>query len=107
MSGNPSAEAKRFLEETTGADRPRVNRNAVVLAVSSPDGLELARAKIRDYLGWEEVRTRLTGQPLDAARKQMLDGYTEKAQKEIPDAIEQAYSIVVTIGAKNEVEAFK
>ena len=30
-SGNPSAEANRFLDETTGPDRPRVHRNAVVL----------------------------------------------------------------------------
>ena len=34
-SGNPSAEARRYLDETTAADRPRVHRNAVVLAVPS------------------------------------------------------------------------
>ena len=35
MSGNPSAEARRFIDETTSPDRPRVYRNAVVLAVPS------------------------------------------------------------------------
>ena len=30
-SGKPSAEARRFIDETTGADRPRTYRNAVVL----------------------------------------------------------------------------
>ena len=33
-SGKPSAAARRFLDETTGADRPRVHRNTVVLASS-------------------------------------------------------------------------
>lgn len=47
-----SAEARRFLEETTAPDRPRVYRNAVVLAVPSRDGLEAVRKCIRDYLGW-------------------------------------------------------
>ena len=32
-SGKPSAETKRFINETTAPDRPRANRNAVVLAV--------------------------------------------------------------------------
>ena len=34
-SGKPSAEARRFIEETTTADRPRTERNAIVLAVPS------------------------------------------------------------------------
>src|SRR6266567_3760974 len=32
---------------------------------------------------------------------------SEKARKNIPDAIQQAYSIVVTVSDKNEVQAFK
>ena len=55
-SGKPSAEAKRFLDETTGPDRPRVHRNAVVLAVPSRHGLEAARAGVRGLLGWEDVQ---------------------------------------------------
>ena len=41
-SGKPSTDAKRFINETTAVDRPRANRNAVVLAVPSRDGLEVA-----------------------------------------------------------------
>jgi len=38
-----SAEARRFIDETTGPDKPRAqNRNAVVLAVPSGDGIEVA-----------------------------------------------------------------
>ena len=36
-SGKPSAEARRFINETTTSDRPRVNRNAIVQAVPSRD----------------------------------------------------------------------
>ena len=60
-SGKPSAEAKRFINETTAADRPRANRNAVVLAVPSRDGLDVARNRVREYLGWEEVRNSTQG----------------------------------------------
>jgi hypothetical protein len=70
--GKPSAEARRFLEETTGPDRPRVYRNALILAVPSKDGLEMARGRIVDYLGWEEVRSQLKTQELDPLREQML-----------------------------------
>jgi len=46
-SGKPSAEAKRFLDETTGADKPRVFRNAVLLLAPSRDGLDVARTRVR------------------------------------------------------------
>ncbi|MDE0506372.1 MAG: DUF499 domain-containing protein, partial [Candidatus Poribacteria bacterium] len=52
-SGKPSAEAKRFINETTAPDRPRANRNAVVLAVPFRDGLEVVGNRVREYLGWE------------------------------------------------------
>ncbi len=106
-SGKPSAEARRFIDETTAADRPRVYRNAVVLAVPSRDGLDAARARIREYLGWVEVREQLKDQPIDAIREQMLAGETESARRHIPDAISQAYSIVVTVNEGNEIQAFK
>ena len=66
-ASQPSAEARRFLDETTGPDRPRVCRNAVVLAVPSHDGLDLARDRVRDYLGWVEVRAELNQQNLAEA----------------------------------------
>ncbi len=106
-SGKPSAEARRFIDETTAADRPRVYRNAVVLAVPSRDGLDAVRTRIREYLGWVEVREQLKDQPIDAIREQMLAGETESARRRVPDAITQAYSIVVTVNEGNEIQAFK
>ncbi len=58
-SGKPSALAKRYLDENTGPDNPRVKRNAVILVVPSKDGLELAQARVREYLAWEQVKTSL------------------------------------------------
>lgn len=106
-SGKPSAEAKRFIDETTAADRPRVYRNAVVLAVPSRDGLDAARARIREYLGWVDVREQLKEQSIDLVREQMLARELETARKRIPEAITQAYSIVVTVNESNDVQAFK
>ena len=106
-SGKPSAETKRFINETTAPDRPRANRNAVVLAVPSRDGLDVARNRVREYLGWEEVRNQLKEQPIDPIRSEMLLRETDTARKRIPDAVKQAYSIVVTVNESNEVHAFK
>ena len=105
--GKPTAEARRILEETTASDRPRVSKNAVVCVVPSRDGLEAARDAVRDYLGWEDVRDQLKGQPLDPVREEMLATFVDKAREKIPGAIRQAYSVVVTLSAKGEIEAFK
>jgi hypothetical protein len=105
--GRPSPEVRRFIEEHTGPDKPRVHKNAIVIAVPSRDGLELARQRTREYLGWEEVRAQLEGQQLDPIRSGTLEVNIETSRKKIPDAIAQAYSIVVTLSAKNEIEAFK
>lgn len=107
MSGNPSAEARRYLEETTASDRPRVNKNAVVLAVPSRDGLDAARATVRSYLGWEEVREMLKGQELDEVRRVRLQGNTEKSRSDILEAIKNAYCVVVTQSAAGDIQAFK
>ena len=106
-SGKPSALAKSFLDETTSRDRPRVFRNAVVLAVPSRDGLEAVRTRVREYLGWVEVRNQLTDQPIDPLRDQMLATETEAARRRIPEAVRQAYSVVVTVDENNIVHAFK
>jgi len=110
-SGKPSAEAKRYLDETTGAEKPRVYRNAVILLTPSRDGLEVASARVRDYLAWEEVRTDLKDQEkegnVDVARLQTLTISIDKARGRIPDAVKQAYCTVVTVSDKNEVQAFK
>ncbi|HOD52711.1 MAG TPA: DUF499 domain-containing protein [Candidatus Hydrogenedentes bacterium] len=107
MSGSPSAEAKRFINETTAPDRPRVNRNAIVLAVPSRDGLDAARNQIRDYLGWVEVQSQLKEQEIDPIRTARLQGHLDDSKNKIPDAIRQAYSIVVTVNEKDEIHAFK
>lgn len=110
-SGKPSAEAKRFLDENTGPDNPRVYRNAVLLICPSRDGLDVAEARIRDYLAWTAVKDDLKKQEetgsIDAARTQTLLINIEKAQSRVPEAIRQAYSTVVTVSEKNDVQAFK
>jgi Protein of unknown function (DUF499) len=110
-SGKPSTEARRFLDETTGPEKPRVYRNAVLLLAPSKDGLELASARVRDYLAWEQVRTDLkemekSGE-VDVSRMQTLAINLDKAKGRIPDAIRQAYSTVVTVSEKNDAQAFK
>ena len=105
--GKPSAEARRFIEEHTGPDKPRVNKNAVVIAVPSREALEVARQRIREYLGWEEVRSQLKEQELDTIRTESLNLALDKSRKAIPDAVAHAYGIVVTLSEKNEVQALK
>ncbi|MGH8629832.1 MAG: hypothetical protein ACREU7_03575, partial [Burkholderiales bacterium] len=106
-SGKPGAEARRFIEETTAADRPRVNRNAVVLAVPARDAIEVVKQRIREYLGWEEVRGMLKEQKIDPIREQTLSVHIDASRRAIPEAVQQAYSIVVTYSEKGEVQAFK
>lgn len=106
-SGKPSTEARRFVEETTAADRPRVNRNAVVLAVPAKDAVEVVKQRIREYLGWEEVRAMLKDQKIDPIREQTLSVHIDAARRAIPEAVQQAYSIVVTMSKEGDVHAFK
>ena len=106
-SGKPSPEAARFLNETTAADNPRTYRNALVLVAPSRDGIDVARQRVREYLGWEEVRNQLKGQDVDPARMGTMTAHLEAAKKRIPEAITQAYCIVVTVSDKNDAQAFK
>ena len=115
-SGKPSAEAKRFLDETTGSEKPRVFRNAVLLLAPARDGLEVAQARVRDYLAWEKVMDDLVPKneeekkqkgSIDVARLQTLKINIDKAKAKMPDAIRQAYCIVVTVSDKDEAQAFK
>jgi Protein of unknown function (DUF499) len=110
-SGKPSPEAKRFLDETTGADKPRVFRNSVLMLVPSKDGLELAMASERDLLAWEIVQDEIKKQQadgnVDPARAQTLRINIDKAKGRVPDSIRQAYSIVVTVSEKDDAQAFK
>jgi len=110
-SGKPSPDAKRYLDETTRPEKPRVYRNAVLLLTPSKDGLEVASARVRDYLAWEQVRIDLREQEkdgnIDPVRKQTLDINIDKAKGRVPEAVKQAYCIVVTVSEKDEVQAFK
>jgi hypothetical protein len=108
-SGKPGAEAKRFIDETTAADRPRAtNRNAVVLAVPSKDGIELAREKVRDALGWEKVRELLKSRDdVDTVRVAQLEANLRAARSEMTSQVIMAYCIVVTVNEANDVAAFR
>jgi len=105
--GSPSEEAVRFLQETTAPDRPRVYRNAMVLVTPSREGLELSRRFVREYLGWERVGDELRGKELDPIQEAALKRHLEAARRQVPEAIRQAYSIVVTVSENDEPEAFK
>ena len=106
-SGKPSRTAQAFLDHTTGPNRPRVYRNAVVITVPSREGLEAARAKVRGLLGWEDVGAQLAKQAVDPLRAERLRRQRNKARQEVPGIIRQAYGIVVTVDVHNQVHAFK
>ena len=106
-AGRPSRTARRFIDETTDSDRPRIRRNAIVLVAPSTDGLEVVRRCVREYLGWEDVQSQLRGQPQDPVREDMLATWTEAARRRIPDAVRQAWTIVVAVNPENETHAFR
>lgn len=106
-AGKPNSLARRFIEETTASDKPRVNKNAVILSVPSRDGLEQIRNAIKESIAWEDVRAQLVKQQLDPIREQTLAVSVDKAKKKIPQAIQSAYCIFITITEKKEIEAFR
>lgn len=111
-SGKPNSEARRYLDETTGSDKPRVYRNAVLLLVPSKDGLVLAHERVRDFLAWTKVNDEISkqqkdGSSVDPARMNTLRTHMDTAKGRVADTIRHAYCIVVTVSEKNEVQAFK
>ena len=110
-SGKPSAVARRFIDEDSSPADPRVYRNAVILAVPSKDGLDMVRSRIADLLAWEHVALELNDKAksgsVDAQRMQRLTVELEKAKKLVPDAIRQAWCMMVTVSETNDVQAFK
>lgn len=104
---DPSDRAARFLFETTSTDRPRVNVNAVVLAVPSPEGLETARSRVRDHLAWTEVKDMLNEEDANDLRDRRVQRNIKETEDKIEDAVRQAYSVAVTVGRDGEAEAFK
>lgn len=107
--GKPSVEAKRFIEETTGPEKPRaLNRNAVVLAVPSKEGVEVAREKVRDLLGWEKVREMLKERDdVDTAATARLETNLRAARGEMVSQIVMAYCIAVTVNDSNDIAAYR
>lgn len=82
----------------------------------SREGLDVAQARVRDFLAWERVLDDLTPKndedrkqkgSVDVARLQTLKINIDKARGRVPDAIRQAYCIVVTVSEKDEAQAFK
>lgn len=63
------------------------------------------RTRVREYLGWQEVRDQLKDQQIDPIREQMLADEIRTASKRIPDAIRQAYAIVVTVNESMEQQS--
>jgi hypothetical protein len=105
--GSPKPEARRFIDETTSPEKKRVFRNSVVLVAPSKEGLDALRNRIKESLGWLEVRDMLKGQELDPVRAGLLTSYSDEARKRVPDAVRDAYCIVVTVDEKNNVHSFK
>jgi hypothetical protein len=108
-AGKPSKLAQRFLDETTGPEKPRAqNRNAVVLAVPARDGLDAARDKVRDLLAWEEVNRQLAARDdIDTLAMTRLKQNLEEARAAVGSAVVLAYSIAVTVDDKNKVAAYR
>jgi len=110
-SGKPSTEARKFIDETTGSDKPRVFRNSVLCLAPSRDGLQVALQNVRNYLAWEQVQDEIRKQQedgnVDPARAQTLRIYIDTAKGKMPDTIRQAYCIVVTVSEKDDIQAFK
>lgn len=106
-SGNPSAEARRFLDETTGSDRPRINRNAVVMVAPSRDGLEAARFAVRSHMAWNVVQDMLKDQKLEASRQSSLAYELNRSKNAIGDAIKTAWCIVISVAESGDTTAWK
>ena len=106
-AGRPSAVAQRFINETSGPNRPRVHRNMVVLAVPSRDGLAVARESVRSLLGWEDVRSQLAEHAVDALQEERLRRRRQEAERAVPDTIRAAWNIVVTVNEQDQIQAFK
>jgi hypothetical protein len=49
----------------------------------------------------------LKGQEIDPLRAELLAAYLEGAKKKLPETLQQAYCLVVTVSEKNEIQAFK
>jgi hypothetical protein len=106
-AGRPSGDAARFIDETTGPDRPRKNRNAVVLAVPSRVGIAQARDAVRNLIGWEHVKRDVPPGEMDEQRRAVLDERTRTAESRARTAVRQAYDLAVAVSEQNKIVAYK
>ena len=60
----------------------------------------MLRDRLRDILAWQDVGGLPEAASFDDIRKALLDGYIKAARGRIPEAVVQAYNIVVTVSAK-------
>lgn len=108
--GSPNPRARRFLEQKAGVDSPRVNRNALILAVPSFDGLAIAQNAVKQLLGWIQVEDILKGTEIDTLRRARLAEEKREALQKMQDAVRQAYNVFITVtdkGDKGEIQAFQ
>ena len=85
-----------------------MNRNAVVLAVPSRDGVEAARSAARSLLGWEEVQSQLSEvESVDLARQARLAANLKEARRRLPEVVQQAYGVVVATDPEGAARAFR
>lgn len=106
-AGKPSAVAKSFIDDTGHEHRPRVFRNALMLAVPSKDGLDVALSSVRALLGWHDVYEQLKEHTVDPIRRERLNRRLADAEIKVSAVVKHAYEIVVTANKKNKVHAFK
>jgi hypothetical protein len=104
-SGQPSAEAKRFIDQSKGGSR--VSRNAVVLGVPSRLGLVAARDRVRDNLAWQEVKKLPIGPATDTVRAAKLLSNLKSSEDAMRGGIRQAWCVAVTTAEDDSVKAFK
>ena len=80
----------RYIDQTTGSDKPRVNRNALILGVPSSVGIAAARDRVRDFLAWQEVKSLLSGHPQEAVRTAKLQASLKSSEDAMKQAVRQA-----------------
>lgn len=106
-SGKPSTFAKSFISSKDDQDTGRVNRNSLVLAVPSRDGLDAAIESVRAVLGWQEVQEQLQEHKVDPIQWQRLVRRLDDAEKKASSVVRHAYEIVVTANKEGNIQAFK
>ncbi|MDR2573955.1 MAG: DUF499 domain-containing protein, partial [Desulfovibrio sp.] len=103
-------EAIKFLQEGASQNRPRVYRNALILLAPSIDGLDVANARLRDALAWEQVAFTLRQQgpdTVDPVRMVTLSSQKAAAEGKVGEAVRQAWCMVVTLSDKGDPQCFK